>query len=429
MSNYLKFLPKIKVVTREIELFILLFLAYPVIFPEYSFFSISSVFALAPLVVCIIFRVYATYLSQNRTLTGRNAFLYHPNYLLFVLLTATTVTISLFVNVSHEWSYIGLLIFGICLCDAWIRSQFISRNPQVTTYCFLIFGVLLIIVATQITVWKSYVTIPFLSTSQANNYLDFLPNASIHPNVLSGALLLIIPFCISFVLWIPTTKSLLYRMLFACLLTGFLILLVLTQSRGAYLAFGCSIWTMVFIYYRRYRYLNIVVTAALLYLCFIMIARTYVPEQFRYSIVMIAQERLMIWQSSLEAIKDFPYTGIGAGKFTEVISELYPSLLDMQRYPHAHNIFLQVGLDLGLPGLIIYVALLINLSYMLFRTLSKAHNDDYPFVVASAGSLVGVIFHGLIDAVTWGTKISFLPWLLFALITHYFLKVYPSHTN
>jgi len=34
---------------------------------------------------------------------------------------------------------------------------------------------------------------------------------------------------------------------------------------------------------------------------------------------------------------------------------------------------------------------------------------------------VGMLVHGLLDAVTWGTKLAFVPWILFALITQLFL--------
>jgi hypothetical protein len=47
----------------------------------------------------------------------------------------------------------------------------------------------------------------------------------------------------------------------------------------------------------------------------------------------------------------------------------------------------------------------------------------HTLAIGAAGSLAGMLIHGLLDAVTWGTKLSFLPWLLFALITQLFLQV------
>ncbi|MER3513799.1 MAG: hypothetical protein C4310_04935, partial [Chloroflexota bacterium] len=71
--------------------------------------------------------------------------------------------------------------------------------------------------------------------------------------------------------------------------------------------------------------------------------------------------RLELWSRALEAIADYPFTGIGMGTFDHVIPLRYPYVLlagAELAVPHAHNLFLQVAVDLGLPGLIAFVALL-----------------------------------------------------------------------
>jgi len=80
---------------------------------------------------------------------------------------------------------------------------------------------------------------------------------------------------------------------------------------------------------------------------------------------------------------------------------------------------LQVGVDLGMPGLIAYLALLINLFAMLIVTLRSlpSHTWQRNAAIGATGSLVAMLVHGLLDAVTWGTKLAFISWLLFALIT------------
>ena len=73
------------------------------------------------------------------------------------------------------------------------------------------------------------------------------------------------------------------------------------------------------------------------------------------------------------ALQDFVFTGIGIGNFNLVIPQLYPYItippgVDI---PHAHNLLLQIGLDLGLPGLIAYLGLLINVFVMLVALLRR----------------------------------------------------------
>ena len=69
--------------------------------------------------------------------------------------------------------------------------------------------------------------------------------------------------------------------------------------------------------------------------------------------------RLEIWSRALYAIQDFPFTGLGFGTFEQVVAVLYPLFLNPAgTVPHAHNLFLQVAVDLGLPGLVAYLAVL-----------------------------------------------------------------------
>ncbi|HEX9107974.1 MAG TPA: O-antigen ligase family protein, partial [Longimicrobiales bacterium] len=70
--------------------------------------------------------------------------------------------------------------------------------------------------------------------------------------------------------------------------------------------------------------------------------------------------RLEIWSRAVYAIQDFPFTGCGLGAFRRVVNLLYPLFLigPDADIAHAHNIFLQTALDLGLPGLVAYLALL-----------------------------------------------------------------------
>jgi len=49
--------------------------------------------------------------------------------------------------------------------------------------------------------------------------------------------------------------------------------------------------------------------------------------------------------------------------------------------------------------------------------------------IGATGSLVGMLVHGLLDAVTWGTKLAFVPWVLFALITQLFLATQANRTR
>src|SRR5207237_5657063 len=75
-----------------------------------------------------------------------------------------------------------------------------------------------------------------------------------------------------------------------------------------------------------------------------------------------------IWSRAAQAIHDYPLTGIGMGAFRSVVPALYPYVLsDPSKVHHAHNLYLQVGADLRLPGLVGFIALalcLVLLGYL-----------------------------------------------------------------
>ncbi len=128
--------------------------------------------------------------------------------------------------------------------------------------------------------------------------------------------------------------------------------------------------------------------------------------------------RVEIWSRALYAIQDFPFTGTGLGTFRRVVHLLYPLFTispDMD-IAHAHNMFLQVALDLGLPGLIAYLALLWVAGTMAWQVMRQGS----PLLRALAGgllaALIGLHLYGLTDALALGSKPSVAFWMILGLL-------------
>ena len=43
-------------------------------------------------------------------------------------------------------------------------------------------------------------------------------------------------------------------------------------------------------------------------------------------------------------------------------------------------------------------------------------NEALALTAGALAAIVGILVHGMLDAVTWGTKLAFLPWLMLAII-------------
>jgi len=97
-----------------------------------------------------------------------------------------------------------------------------------------------------------------------------------------------------------------------------------------------------------------------------------------------------------EMFRDRPWLGSGPGAY----GLLYPEYSG--KHPveavHAHNGFLQVAIDLGIPGILAMLALAGLLGLMLWRVVQRESLDQQLTAVAVAGAVVGFSIHNLVDA-------------------------------
>lgn len=143
------------------------------------------------------------------------------------------------------------------------------------------------------------------------------------------------------------------------------------------------------------------------------------------------QGRLEVWSRALTMIADFPFTGIGLNTYPSVLQTLYPTLLaDAEmRISHAHNIFLQTAVDLGLGGLLAFVGLSAITAYVGWQAYSQAglKGPDSSKVVSSPrtlqaavlGIVLGLLSYlifGVTNAISLGAKPAVLLWLMMGLI-------------
>jgi len=122
--------------------------------------------------------------------------------------------------------------------------------------------------------------------------------------------------------------------------------------------------------------------------------------------------RLDMWSRALAMIRDMPFTGIGLNTFPVIQTNFYPGFL-LGPEPHAHNLFLQTALDLGLPGLAAFLWLLIAWAYSVWRKYQSSVNHEYRILLL--GLIAGVLSYfvaGFIDAMMLGAKPSVVFWIL-----------------
>ena len=139
-----------------------------------------------------------------------------------------------------------------------------------------------------------------------------------------------------------------------------------------------------------------------------------------------AAGRSELWQRAIYMMQDFPYTGIGLGTFSRVAPVMYPFFLigPDAEVPHAHNLILQEGVNLGVPGLVALVGLLTVFSIIALQTVRLARNTSLePLSVGLLCGFIVYLIHGLVDYVTFSTKPGTVIWIIMGLTVALWLRL------
>ena len=131
-----------------------------------------------------------------------------------------------------------------------------------------------------------------------------------------------------------------------------------------------------------------------------------------------SQARADVWLRGLYVIRNAPLSGAGLNTFTQVSHARFPYFYLPPDFSvtHAHNNLIQIGVDLGLPGLICYMAFLGLFGWMAWAICHRG--EGLPRTVAQ-GCLTGMLAHqvyGLTDAITLGAKPGVFLWIVMGLV-------------
>jgi len=127
--------------------------------------------------------------------------------------------------------------------------------------------------------------------------------------------------------------------------------------------------------------------------------------------------RRAVWATAVEAIAHAPWVGYGLNVFRRLVQIAPPAYSQSPiDTVHAHNVFLQVALDVGLPGLAAYLAMFIVALTMCRRIRASGSRADEALALGLAANLAAVHLFGMADAIALGAKVGLFLWLDLGLI-------------
>lgn len=351
---------------------------------------------------------------------------------------------------ERAWAALGYLAVGIALYFALVNWRPTQRHPWLVLVLLAGCGAALAALGPLLLINISdefFIVSDELLRSQP---LDiFGTGETINPNVLGGILAILLPPVLALALrWERRRKRWLhYTSAGVCTLLASLMLatLILTQSRGAYLAATAGVAVVLIARWSWSVLVLAVAGCAAAVTLAVNGGQLFLEAVGTSDSITSLSGRWEVWERALFALRDFPLTGIGLGAFDLVIPQLYPYVENAGAdIPHAHNLWLQVGVDLGLPGLLLYTWVLFLAIRGLIQTRRRATHlhaavtaDLRPgphqrqdrrqrrrlavlrgtIAAGLLGGLTALLVDGIIDAVTWDTKLAFVPWLLLSLTT------------
>jgi len=339
------------------------------------------------------------------------------------LLLALMGGVSLWATAFPEttWAQVARLWSGLVGCYAvlwWANSR--ARLTWMA-YGLVAAGAGLALLSFVMVRWSQ--TKLFLIPETLYTPFPLLASDAVHPNTMASAMVLLLPLPLALLTSpLDKTNSLArYRWLrpamlaIATLLMGGVLLL--TKSRGGYLAAAAGTLALLWLSGRRKLALALLVVCVIVggWLLGFSGSGETTSELLDQSVDPSTMAfRLNVWRTALWMLADFPFTGVGMGTFNDVAALLYP-FYETQN-PGTHNVYLQAGVDLGLPGLIAYLAflgLIVWMGRQAARDFEKAGPSGLRAVAVSCLSgMIALLVHGLVDNTTWNTRAAFLPWLV-----------------
>lgn len=263
-------------------------------------------------------------------------------------------------------------------------------------------------------------------------HLPGSPAVGVHTNQLAGTLVLYLPCVVCLWLgWRPARARWLVWLLGLAAAVALIFWLALSQSRSGWLAAlaGLALLALARISLiarpslRRAVWVGLAVCLlaagwSLARLNPDLLARLWTepPRETVVGSLTSLAFRREVWHWATVAIADFPITGVGLGVFRHMVHRLYLTQIPVgYDFGHAHNMFLQVALDVGLPGLVAYLALLI-VALLSGGWVFRHDPAGRPLALGLAVGLVALHIYGLTDAIAPGAKNGLSLWLALALL-------------
>ncbi len=333
-----------------------------------------------------------------------------------VLLLMVGIGLAVSVDLAWSWPRTPVILLGIATYYGLVNSIKTEKHLRRLAVGLILAGLGYTLVGLLGTDWK---TVRLLELPQVYERIPRLiryvaPGAVIssellNPRQVAGALVVLIPIPLTLLLCGHDKGLRLLSGLVALVMVG---TLLLTQSIPGAMALGA---VLLFLAVWRSRWFLLLIPLGLACLGGGLLA--YGPGRaaltllsFNHPIGIAVALRLDMWSRALAMIHDMPFTGIGLNGFQVIQDQFYPGF-SLGREPHAHNLFLQTALDLGVPGLVAFLWLVATFGNTMVKSYCATTDRDLrALLLGLAAGVLAHLTYGLMDMSPWGSRTQVAFW-------------------
>jgi len=192
--------------------------------------------------------------------------------------------------------------------------------------------------------------------------------------------------------------------------------IIATQGRGSWLGVVTILTLATVLFYRKYLYKILVIVGTLFITTMIILPD--IRERF-LNIFMIFSKynlgRISLWQSALLMIGDHPWFGIGPGLFEQMLDR-YRVEGFYNATGHAHNDYLHVAVQSGLPSMLVWISIWILFFVYGSKYLRTTPTDrtDRMIVISAVLAIAGILTASLTQCYFFDMENNILWWVIVA---------------
>lgn len=314
---------------------------------------------------------------------------------------------------------LGLLTYGVTV--AVVNSP---RRFWQGIGVFALLGLAVTLIGSAGTTWTTY-KLPAISVLTSHipqapaQFLERIgAQDGIHPNQVAGMLTLYLVPLLGFLLFLPNAQAVApsrrLKILCGVVLTVMVLYLALSLSRSGVLAVNVAFLFLLWMRRPAWGIAALGVMALGSIGAYLLLPRSVTDTLFSSLLSTFngtGETRTEIWRQALQAIAGAPLTGIGLYNFVAIFRyniDLPPDSPFV--ILHAHNMFLQAALDLGLPGALAYVLLLADVAIHAARAGRRRNGAAAGICFGFAAALLAFGVYGLFDTIPLTSRVAWLTW-------------------